>query len=480
MLAARDVVGIAQTGTGKTAAFVLPLLQRIAGTRAGPTKKRCSALILVPTRELAAQVDESIRVYGRFVSVTTAVVVGGLKPRPQIRALAPGVDIVIATPGRLEDHLGTGAVRLDRTTTLILDEADQMLDLGFAPAIRRIANALPKARQTVLLSATMPKPIRALARDYLDDPVEIAIAPNSVPVDRIRQQVIWTDRAAKRDRLIELLKQEDISRAIVFTRTKHGADRLSRQLRRAGLSSAAIHGDRNQNQRSRALEDFRTARVPILVATDIAARGIDIDDVSHVVNFELPNVPQAYVHRIGRTARAGSNGTAISLCDASERGLLKDIERLIGRSFDPDAEETAVTPPKGRGKRRRGDKRAGHRNPSPAEASLPNEDRSRVVDFAQAAAARGRPIRPPKSAKRKSGHALKGEFDMQTGSVKWFNATKGYGFIAPDDGGADVFVHISAVERSGMQSLNEGQKVSFEVEVDPRRGKSSATNLRAA
>ena len=392
MLGGADILATAQTGTGKTASFVLPLLQAVAAGTRRPARTGCHALILVPTRELAAQVADSIRAYGRFTRPTAAVIVGGAKPAPQIRALARGVDIVVATPGRLEDHLSTGAVRLDGTAAVILDEADQMLDLGFMPAIRRILAKLPAARQTVLLSATMPKPIRDLAHGFLTDPAQIAVAPVSRPVERIDQTVIpVADAAAKRPALVGLLAGAEVERAIVFTRTKHGADKVCRHLETAGIAAAAIHGNKSQNQRERTLAAFRSGQVRILVATDIAARGIDVDDVSHVVNFDLPNVPEAYVHRIGRTARAGKSGIAVSLCAPAERGLLKDIERLIGRALarvegaatteaaapspPPDARPAAPARP---GRRRRskapdqrrkaaGAKPAGHRR-SGAEA----------------------------------------------------------------------------------------------------------------
>lgn len=341
MLAGRDVVGIAQTGTGKTAAFVLPLLDRLARERTVPDAKRCTTLILAPTRELTTQIADSIRAYGRHVRHSAAVVIGGANPRPQIRALAPGVDIVVATPGRLLDHMSTGAVRLDATTTVVLDEADQMLDLGFMPAIRRIMAKLPAKRQTVLLSATMPGPIRALAQDFLSTPTEIAVAPVARPIERIDQTVLHVEAAAKRGVLVELLSRPQVERAIVFTRTKHGADKLSRHLQNAGLDADAIHGNKSQNQRQRTLARFRAGRVSILVATDVAARGIDIDDVSHVVNFELPNVPESYVHRIGRTARAGKSGTAVTLCDPAERKLLRGIERLIGGALKTVGDQAA-------------------------------------------------------------------------------------------------------------------------------------------
>ncbi|WP_414832800.1 DEAD/DEAH box helicase [Afifella sp. YEN Y35] len=334
MLAGRDLLGTAQTGTGKTASFVLPLLDKLSRTMVPAAPRTCHALIVVPTRELAQQVADSVRNYGRFVNMSSAVVIGGARPGPQVKALSRGVDFIIATPGRLLDHMQTGAVRLDQTNIVVLDEADQMLDLGFMPAIRKILAKMPRERQTVLLSATMPPAIRKLAGDFLHQPAEISVAPVSRPIEQIAQSVINVASAGKRDMLVDLLGTADMERAIVFTRTKRGADRVSQHLDKAGLRSAAIHGNKSQNQREKALGAFRNGRVSVLVATDIAARGIDIDDVSHVVNFELPNVPEAYVHRIGRTARAGKSGIAISLCDHSERGLLRDIEKLIGKRID--------------------------------------------------------------------------------------------------------------------------------------------------
>ncbi len=333
VLEGRDVVGIAQTGTGKTAAFVLPLLSRLADLGGTARPKGARVLVLSPTRELAAQIHDAVRVYGRNVRPRSTVVVGGAKPGPQIRACANGLDILVATPGRLLDHIGTGAIKLSDTAAVVLDEADQMLDLGFMPAVRRILAMTPKTRQTVLFSATMPAQIRSLAEDFLADPVEIAVAPASTPIERIQQSVLAVPRAEKRNALAQLLADETVGRAIVFTRTKRGADRVARHLDSAGLASESIHGDKSQGQRERALDAFKSGRSNILVATDIAARGIDVDGVTHVVNYELPNVPESYVHRIGRTARAGAEGVAVSLVDPEERGLLSDIERLIGRSL---------------------------------------------------------------------------------------------------------------------------------------------------
>ncbi|MGB0684253.1 MAG: DEAD/DEAH box helicase [Magnetovibrionaceae bacterium] len=345
LIEGRDCIGIAQTGTGKTASFVLPTLHQLAASDERARPRSCRALILAPTRELVTQITESVRAYSRFSKVFVTSVVGGVKPGPQVRALEKGVDILVATPGRLLDHMGTGALRLKYTRMVVLDEADQMLDMGFIPAIRQVMEALPNQRQTMLLSATMPKPIRALAADFLTDPAEVSVAPAARPIEKIDQRVIHVARLDKRQKLVEVLSEEPIDRAIVFTRTKHGADRVTRQLEQAGLSAAAIHGNKSQNQRDRALRAFKAGKMPILVATDIAARGIDVDGVSHVVNFELPNLPEAYVHRIGRTARAGASGVAVSFCDGSEQGYLKDIERLIGKELPASGDVQAPEAP---------------------------------------------------------------------------------------------------------------------------------------
>ena len=331
-----DILGIAQTGTGKTASFVLPILDKLARNDRRPSPKACDALILAPTRELVAQIAENIRKYSRNMRVSVTIVVGGVKPAPQIRKLASGSHIVVATPGRLLDHMNNGHLTLARTKAVVLDEADHMLDLGFIPDIRRIMKQLPKERQTSLFSATMPSQIRALAKDFQRNPAEIAVATVARPIERIVQSVRHVHRDAKRHALTAILKGADVDRAIVFTRTKRGADRVSQHLQKAGLMAAAIHGNKSQSQRVKALQSFKSGETAIMVATDIAARGIDIDDVSHVVNFELPEVPEAYVHRIGRTARAGRTGTAVSLCEPSEVKLLRGIEKLIGNSLPTD------------------------------------------------------------------------------------------------------------------------------------------------
>nr|WP_041795309.1 DEAD/DEAH box helicase [Pararhodospirillum photometricum] len=389
LLQGRDLLGIAQTGTGKTAAFVLPTLHRLMGRPERAPRGTCRALFLAPTRELAYQINECVRAYGRFARLSSAVVVGGVRPGPQVKALSTGVDILVATPGRLLDHVGTGILRLDFTEVVVLDEADHMLDLGFLPAIRRIMARLHGERQTVLLSATMPAPIRALANDFLRDPCEVQIAPQSRPIERIEQSVMMVEGHAKRDVLVDLLRQNAEGRSIIFTRTKRGADRVTDHLRASGLPAESIHGNKSQVQRDRALAAFKGTMVRILVATDIAARGIDVDGISFVYNYELPNVPEAYVHRIGRTARAGASGVAISLCDPSERPLLRDIERLIGKSLSGEAD-----PPPPARQRRSGPARPqrprvvtddgteGHRGPRDArteghrEPRMPREPRA--------------------------------------------------------------------------------------------------------
>ncbi len=328
VMAGRDLLGIAQTGTGKTAAFALPILHRLAANRQPAARRGCRVLVLSPTRELATQIADSFRSYGRHMGFTVATVFGGVAHRPQTQALSRGVDILIATPGRLMDHMEQRNVALESTEIFVLDEADQMLDLGFVKPIRRIVSHLANRRQNLFFSATMPTEIATLAGEMLRDPERVAITPVATTAERVNQRVIHVEASRKRSLLAELLANPEMSRTLVFTRTKRGADRVARHLETGGTKVAAIHGNKSQRQRENALEDFRNSKISVLVATDIAARGIDIDLVSHVVNFELPEVPEAYVHRIGRTARAGASGTAISLCDGAERDLLRAIERL--------------------------------------------------------------------------------------------------------------------------------------------------------
>ena len=328
LLEGQDILGLAQTGTGKTAAFAVPLLQLLCVGHEGRTPKSVRALILAPTRELAVQIYQSLRTYGRHVHLRHAVVVGGVSQQMQVKALAAGVDILVATPGRLLDLEKQGSVRLDGVKHLVLDEADRMLDMGFIRDIRRIVAKLPRARQSMMFSATMPADVETLARSILRDPVRIDISPPKRTAENIEQQVFHVAAGDKRALLSNLLGCSSLKRVLVFTRTKRGADRVAQHLGREGFKAEAIHGDKTQSARQRALESFRAGSARILVATDIAARGIDVDDVTHVINFELPNEPESYVHRIGRTARAGATGIAISFCDASENDYLRQIEKL--------------------------------------------------------------------------------------------------------------------------------------------------------
>jgi ATP-dependent RNA helicase RhlE len=328
VLAGRDVVACAQTGTGKTAAFVLPLLQLLSTS---PSNGRIRALILTPTRELAAQIAERVSAYGRHLRLRHAVIYGGVGQRAQEHALANRPDILVACPGRLLDLMQQGFVDLRGVTHFVLDEADRMLDMGFIPDVRRVVAALPNQRQTLLLSATVPSSIEALIAQLLKEPARISVRPEVTTAETIDQSVVFVNRAEKRALLERLLADAAVERALVFTRTKHGANRLTRDLERAGIGAQAIHGNKSQGARERALESFRRGKTRVLVATDVAARGIDVDGISHVFNYDLPNVAEAYVHRIGRTGRAGQTGSAISFCDRDERPLLSDIERLIRR-----------------------------------------------------------------------------------------------------------------------------------------------------
>jgi superfamily II DNA/RNA helicase len=329
LLAGRDLVGIAQTGTGKTAAFALPILNRLAANRQRPERKTCRVLVLSPTRELSGQILVSFRTYGRHLRIASTLAIGGVSMGNQVRALAGGVDVLVATPGRLLDLVNSHALRLDGVETFVLDEADRMLDMGFIHDIRKIIAKLPARRQTLLFSATMPADIAELARQMLNDPAKVAVTPAATTVERIAQRIVHVERGNKARTLADLLRRETVDRVLVFTRTKHGADKVVRGLNKDGIAAEAIHGNKSQNQRERVLGNFRTGRIKVLVATDIAARGIDVEGISHVINFDLPNIPESYVHRIGRTARAGADGIAISLCSTDEVPLLRDIEKLI-------------------------------------------------------------------------------------------------------------------------------------------------------
>ncbi|XSG81375.1 MAG: DEAD/DEAH box helicase [Methyloligella sp. ZOD6] len=333
-LAGRDLLAVAQTGSGKTAAFTLPLLHRLATEKTPRVPAAPRALILAPTRELASQIVERIHAYGRHLKLTTAVIFGGVPHGKQIKALKAGADIVVATPGRLLDLLTNRHLKLDRLQILVLDEADRMFDMGFIRDVRKIVRFCPKQRQTMLFSATMPPSIAELAKEILHEAERIDVSPKKIAVDRIAQQVYFVSAQDKRKLLTDLVQSPAIGQAIVFTRTKRGADRVCRSVVQAGVAAVALHGNKAQSARVKALEGFRSGKVRILVATDIAARGIDIPGISHVINYELPNEPESYVHRIGRTARAGAEGIALSFCDATEKPYLKAIERLMRVTVD--------------------------------------------------------------------------------------------------------------------------------------------------
>jgi ATP-dependent RNA helicase RhlE len=363
----RDVIGIAQTGTGKTASFALPILHHLHCKRLRPDKKACRVLVLSPTRELSGQISDSFRAYGRHIRpLAIALAIGGVPINKQVRSLAHGVEVLVATPGRLIDLLNRRALHLDQVEVLVLDEADRMLDMGFIHDIKRIVAMLRKERQTLFFSATMPQEIVKLADQMLRDPARVAVTPQASTVERVEQRVILTEKASKPALLAEVLKNEIIDRVLVFTRTKHGADKVVRGLQKGGHAAEAIHGNKSQNQRERVLLAFRNGSLRILIATDIAARGIDVDGVSHVVNYDLPNIPESYVHRIGRTARAGADGVAISFCDHEEAPYLRDIERLIRISIPATDRRTGRGPdhrttPQNAGQRHNGRGQHGHR-----------------------------------------------------------------------------------------------------------------------
>ncbi len=437
ILAGRDLIGLAQTGTGKTAAFGLPLLQRLAATpRAARAPRQIRALIVTPTRELASQIGESFDRYGRHLDLLNTVIFGGVNARPQEDTLRRGIDILVATPGRLLDHMNQGLVRLDALEVFVLDEADRMLDMGFLPDVRRIIRALPKRRQNLFFSATMPPEVRQLAASLLTNPAEVAVVPPATTAEKVDQQVYHVPSADKKGLLVTLLADQALARVLVFTRTKHGANRLVDHLKTYGTEAAVIHGNKSQSAREKALAGFRDGRVRVLVATDIAARGIDIDGVSHVVNYDLPNLPESYVHRIGRTARAGAAGTAIALCAPEERSFLTQIERAIRmripvldtptiaatlRGKPPTARE--LGPRHGglgddRGPRREGSPRpSGRRDARPPRAEAPrrpeparkpDEPRRPEVVRRSEAPRRAEPPRPEARLSRLPGESLSG------------------------------------------------------------------------
>ncbi|WP_282605469.1 DEAD/DEAH box helicase [Pelagibius sp. Alg239-R121] len=411
LLQGKDLLGIAQTGTGKTAAFALPVLQRLSKSDQRAPARSAKALILAPTRELAIQISEGIATYGRHLHLRHTVIFGGVGQNPQVRALSKGVDILVATPGRLLDLMSQGHLRLDAVETLILDEADRMLDMGFIRDVRKIVAAVPKKRHSLLFSATMPKDVAHLAANLLDNPKRVEITPAATTVERIEQQVYFVDGSRKRALLANLLADSNFARVIVFTRTKHGANRVADHLEKSRISARAIHGNKSQSARQRALSEFKEGSVRVLVATDIAARGIDVDDVTHVVNFELPNESESYVHRIGRTARAGAKGIAVSFCDSKERSYLRDIERLTKKAL------TVVETPEGfvqtrdpsaadgdsRDERRsNGPKRQRNRSRKPGRQSGKQQEQSKAPAHAHGAKkSSGQQTDPTKSKSRR-------------------------------------------------------------------------------
>ncbi len=338
LLEGRDLLGCAQTGTGKTAAFALPILQRLKENYQPAGKKGVRSLILTPTRELAVQISESFEVYGRYLNLKQTVIYGGVRQEKQVKALRHGVDILVATPGRLLDLYNQKCLRLDKVEVFVLDEADRMLDMGFLPDVKKIHSFITKNSQTMLFSATMPQEIQRLTKSFLKDPVKVEVTPPSTTVDKIDQRVLFVDRENKGALLKSMLEDTAIERALIFARTKHGANKIVKNLSKSRIKADAIHGNKSQAARLDALNKFKTGKVRVLVATDIASRGIDVDGITHVINYELPNEPESYVHRIGRTARAGAAGMALSLCDLGELGYLKKIERATNKSVEMEGD----------------------------------------------------------------------------------------------------------------------------------------------
>ncbi|MEH6663668.1 MAG: DEAD/DEAH box helicase [Brevundimonas sp.] len=437
----KDLLGIAQTGTGKTAAFALPILHRLAADRKAPVPRTTRALILSPTRELASQIADSFKAYGAHLGFRVAVIFGGVKYGAQERALQQGLDILVATPGRLLDHVQQKTLDLSTTEIFVLDEADQMLDLGFVKPIRQVVSRMTARRQNLFFSATMPSEIGKLAGELLKDPVKVQVTPQATTVERINQSVIIVEQGRKRALLSEMFADPAMTRCLVFTKTKHGADKVAAYLEAGGVEAGAIHGNKSQSQRERALEAFKKGKLRVLVATDIAARGIDVDGVSHVVNFELPFVPEAYVHRIGRTARAGADGSAVSFCAPDEMKLLRDIERVTRqklKSWDRrndkalaalDASIMAAGVGKkatlpdddrprgdGRGPGGRGRNRVPHRDGVRPEGGKGQPHRQRRAKPGAPSADRAQPERPaynPMAGERAPRPAVEGDFKMK-------------------------------------------------------------------
>ena len=392
----RDVLGCAQTGTGKTAAFALPILNRLGERNRKATPNRPFVLVLAPTRELAIQIGESFATYGRHLRLRHALVYGGVGQGNQVKALNRGAHILVATPGRLLDLMGQGHITLDQLEVFVLDEADRMLDMGFLPDLKRVISKLPDKRQSLFFSATMPPNIIGLSKRLLTRPVNVNVTPATTSVERIDQRVVYVERSNKQVLLQKLLAGDDVKQALVFTRTKRGANVLTERLVRKGIGATAIHGNKSQNARQRALESFRSKQVKVLVATDVAARGIDIDGVTHVVNFDLPIEPEAYVHRIGRTGRAGAEGVALSFCTAAERGELRAIEKLIGQIVPIDTEHSLPEPPE----RTPASKSAGGRRGAPRRSKSKGATSQQAADR-HSAASSGNETKPKHRRRRR-------------------------------------------------------------------------------
>jgi ATP-dependent RNA helicase RhlE len=376
VLKGNDLLGCAQTGTGKTAAFAVPILQLLRATHTNEKRRKVRSLIVTPTRELAIQIGESFKAYGRYTGLTNTVIFGGVTQNPQTTVLQRGVDILIATPGRLLDLMNQGHLTLRDVEIFVLDEADRMLDMGFIHDVKKIIAAIPKKRQSLFFSATMLPEIMKLAGTIVHNPSKVSVTPNSLTVDIIKQSVYFVDKGNKNALLLELLKNESIKTALVFTRTKHGADKVVKILVKHSVKAEAIHGNKAQNARQRALSNFKAQTTRVLVATDIAARGIDVDDMEYVINFEIPNIPETYVHRIGRTGRAGAKGTAFSFCDAEEKEYLRDIEKLISKKIPviddhpfPLMDHNPVKAPK----QNQGKRNIGHPRPKPGGENKPKK-----------------------------------------------------------------------------------------------------------
>ena len=456
-LAGRDVLGCAQTGTGKTCAFAAPILQRLSASRVQGHPLR--ALILTPTRELAIQIEESFLAYGKHLPLRCAVIFGGVGQNPQVEALGRGVDILVATPGRLMDLYQQGFVKLNQLEIFVLDEADRMLDMGFIHDVKKILKWLPRKKQTMLFSATMPPEIAELVNSLLHDPVRVAVDPVSSPVEAIQQSVYFVDKNNKTKLLSHLIRELDVKNALVFTRTKHGANKVARDLAKAGITAAAIHGNKSQTARQQALADFKAGKIQCLVATDIAARGLDIEELSHVFNYNLPEVPETYVHRIGRTGRAGREGAAVAFCDFGEKPLLRDIEKLMGRTV-PVVEDhpypmVVLEAPKK-------DKRGRIINEEDAEARAAAKERRRAQDAANKAAAEERKKKAGEavlSAVSAVAAAVTGEGGSQDGKKKKRRRKKGKG------GGEDAPVQEAqapetpARETSRVKPLRPGVRL---------------------